>query len=139
LVPVPSHLPFGGLRVAGTLGTVSAHDRSITLALLAGAAVAWGIVALVLLTVSPVGDAGAQMLGAVSLGAAAALTMWPLLWTASRREPGSLATAARRASLVGLVVSVLVILRVLDLLVLPVVVFLVVGAFLVELAVSLRR
>ncbi len=118
---------------------MSARDRSITLALVALAIIAWLCVGVVFLAVSPVGDAGAQLLGAITLGTAVALTAWPLLWSMARANPGSLTTAGRRASLAGLVVSILVVLRVLEAVTLPVVLFLVVGAILVEVAVTLRR
>lgn len=118
---------------------MSARDRSITLALVAAALAAWAWVGLMLLTLSPVGDAGVQLLGAISLGAAVALTSWPLLWTWRKDATGSLVSAGRRAGLAGLVVSILVVLRVLDAVSLPVVAFLVIGAILVEVAYSLRR
>lgn len=103
------------------------------------ALIAWFGVVIIILTVSPVGDAGAQLLGAISLGAAVALTAWPLLWSMRRESPGSLVAAGRRAGLAGLVVSILVVLRVLDAVSLPVVLFLVAGAVLVEVAFTLRR
>jgi hypothetical protein len=118
---------------------VSARDRTLTILLLVAAAVAWIAVALVLLTVSPVGDAGAQLLGALVLGAAVWLTLWPLLWWASRGALGGLTASGRRSGLAGLVVSILVVLRALDAVVLPVVLFLVIGAVLVEVAFPLRR
>ncbi len=79
------------------------------------------------------------MLGALALGAAVALTIWPLLWSASRDTPGSMVTTGRRSWLVGLVVTILVVLRAIDVVTLPVLLFLVVGAVLVEVAFSLRR
>ncbi len=106
---------------------------------MAAALVAWITVALVLTTVSPVGDAGAQLLGALVLGAAVWLTLWPLLWWASRGALGGLTASGRRSGLAGLVVSILVVLRALDAVVLPVVLFLVIGAVLVEVAFTLRR
>jgi hypothetical protein len=118
---------------------VSARDRTITLALGAAALLAWAFVAVIFLTVSPVGDAGAQLLGAVALGAAVSITLWPLLWSASRSSNGSLTTAGRRSGLAGLVTSILVVLRAIDVVSLPVVLFLVIGAVLVEAAFSLRR
>lgn len=124
---------------AATLRAVSGRDRSITLVLLAAAAAAWSVVAFVLVSISPVGDAGAQLLGALSLGAAVWLTIWPLLWWASRGRPDSLVAAGRRSALAGLVVSILVVLRILGAVELPVVLFLVIGAVLVEVAFSLRR
>jgi hypothetical protein len=118
---------------------VSVRDRSITLALVAAALVAWFCVVIVFLTLSPTDDAGVQLLGSITLGAAVGLTAWPLLWSMRRAVPGSLASAGRRAGLVGLVVSILVVLRVLDAVSLPIVLFLVIGAILVELALTLRR
>jgi len=122
-----------------TLRPVSARERSITLTLVATALVAWVALAVVLLTISPVGDAGAQLLGALALGAAVGLTLWPLLWSANRSAQGALATSGRRGGLAGLVVSILVVLRALDAVVLAVVLFLVIGAILVEIAFTLRR
>jgi len=122
-----------------TLRPVSARERTITLILVTAAIVAWFVVALVFTMISPVGDAGAQLLGALALGAAIGLTVWPLLWSARRSHPGALVTAGRRAGLIGLVVSILVVLRAIDVVTLPVVVFLVVGAILVEIAFTLRR
>lgn len=124
---------------AATLRAVSPRDRSITLVLMAAAAMAWIVVALVLTTVSPAGDAGAQLLGALVLGTAVWLTLWPLLWSTTRGSPGGLAASGRRSGLAGLVVSILVVLRALDVVVLPVVLFLVIGAVLVEVAFTLRR
>jgi hypothetical protein len=118
---------------------VSARDRTITLVLGAAALLAWALVAVIFLTVSPVGDAGAQLLGAVALGAAVSITLWPLLWSASRSSDGSLTTAGRRSGLAGLVTSILVVLRAIDVVSLPVLLFLVIGAVLVEAAFSLRR
>lgn len=80
-----------------------------------------------------------QLLGAISLGVAVALTVWPLLWSWRRDVPGSIVSAGRRAGLAGLVISILVVLRALDAVSVPVVLFLVVGAVLVEAAYSLRR
>lgn len=118
---------------------MSARDRTITLVLGVAALVAWLGVVIIFVSVSPVGDAGVQLLGALSLGSAVALTAWPLLWSMRRGAPGSLVAAGRRAGLAGLVVSILVVLRALDAVSLPVVLFLVIGAVLVEVAFTLRR
>lgn len=107
---------------------------------LASAAIAaWFVVAVVFTMVSPIADAGAQLLGALALGTAVGLTLWPLLWSASRSTLGSLVTSARRSGLSGLVITILVVLRAIDVVVLPAVIFLVVGAILVEVAFTLRR
>jgi hypothetical protein len=118
---------------------VSARDRGLTLALVVAALLAWIVVAVVLTTLAPTEDAGVQLLGALSLGTAVALTVWPVLWAARRGAPGSLVTAGRRSGLAGLVVAILVVLRTLDVVALPVVIFLIIGAILVEIAFSLRH
>ena len=122
-----------------TLRPVSARERTITLILVTAAIVAWFVIALVFTMISPVGDAGAQLLGALALGTAVGLTLWPLLWSARRSHAGALVSAGRRSGLVGLVVSILVVLRAIDVVTLPVVIFLVVGALLVEIAFTMRR
>lgn len=118
---------------------MSARDRTVTLVLVGAAVAAWLLVALVFSTVSPERNAGAQLLGALALGVAVALTIWPLLWSASRATSGAMVTTGRRSGLVGLVVTILIVLRAIDVVTLPVLLFLVVGAVLVEVAFSLRR
>ncbi len=118
---------------------MSAQDRTVTLILVVAATVAWLLVAVVFITVSPERDAGVQLLGAMALGAAVGLTLWPLLWSAGRGSSGSLVISARRSALVGLLIVILVVLRAIDVVTLPVLLFLVVGAVLVEVAFSLRR
>jgi hypothetical protein len=118
---------------------VSARDRSLTLALVVAALVAWMAIAVILTTLSPASSAAVLLMGAIALGVAVALTLWPLLWSARREVAGSLVAAGRRSGLAGLVVSSLVILRALDVVGVPVVIFLVVGAVLIELAFSLRH
>jgi hypothetical protein len=114
------------------------------LALVSAAVAAWIVLAAIFTNLSPDGDAGAQLLGALALGAAVGLTTWPLFWSTGRStdgegRPGGLATAARRAGLVGLVISILVVLRALDAVALPVLLFLVITVVLVEVAFTLRR
>lgn len=122
-----------------TLRPVSASERTITIFLVAAAIAAWFAVAFVLAFVSPEGDAGAQLGGAVVFGLAVALTLWPLLWSATRARPGSLTSAARRSILAGSVVSILVVLRAIDAVNTVLVVFIVVGVIVIEVAVTLRR
>lgn len=122
-----------------TLRPVSARDRTVTLILVSAAIAAWFVVAIVFTTISPEGDASAQLVGALALGAAVGLTVWPLLWSASRHSQGGLVTSARRSGLVGLVIAILVVLRAIDVVTTPVLISLVVGAVLVEVAFSLRR
>lgn len=122
-----------------TLRPVSARERTITLVLVAAAIAAWFVVAFVLAFVSPEGNAGGQLFGAFAFGAATGLTLWPLLWSASRTRPGSLTSSGRRSFLSGAVVSMLVILRAIDVVSTVVIVFVVAGAIVIELAFSLRR
>jgi hypothetical protein len=122
-----------------TLRPVSARERTITLVLVAAAIAAWLLVAFVLAFISPEGSAGGQLFGAIVFGSAVGLTIWPLLWSASRSAPGGLATSARRSFLVGSVVSILVIMRAIDVVSTIVIVFIVVGAVVIELAITMRR
>lgn len=122
-----------------TLRPVSASERTVTILLVAGAIAAWFAVAVVLAFVSPEDDAAAQLAGALVFGVAAALTLWPLLWSAARARPGSLLTAGRRSILAGSVVSILVVLRAIDAVSTIMLIFVVVGAIVIEVAVTLRR
>jgi len=118
---------------------VSASERTITIILVAAAIAAWFVVAFVLAFVSPQGDAGVQLAGALVFGAAVTLTLWPLLWSATRARPGSLATSARRSLLAGSVVSIFVVLRAIDAVSAVIVVVVIVGVIVIEAAVTLRR
>ncbi len=122
-----------------TLRPVSARDRTVTLILVSAAIAAWFVVAILFTMVSPVGNAGAQLLGALALGAAVGLTLWPLLWSASRSHPGAITASGRRSGLAGLLITILVVLRAIDVVTVPVLLFLVIGAVLVEVAFTLRR
>ena len=136
---VPADLPGGSLIGGATLGPVSAAERTITTVMVIAAIIAWLVVAGVFTLVSPVGSAGIQLSGALALGTATGLTLLPLFWSSNRSKDGALVVAGRRSALAGLVVSILVVLRAIDVVALPVVIFIVVGAILVEVAVSLRR
>ena len=122
-----------------TLRPVSTSERTTTIILVTAAIAAWFVVAFVLAFISPENDAGAQLFGAIAFGAAVALTLWPLLWSATRTRPGSLASAARRSVLAGSVVTILVVLRAIDVVSPVVVIFVIVGAIVIEAAVALRR
>jgi hypothetical protein len=139
LVPLSADLPRRIVSDGATLRRVSAKERTITTVMVIAAIVAWLVVALVFTFVSPVGSASAQLMGAIALGAAVGLTLWPLLWAASRSNPGGLVAAGRRSGLAGLVLTSLVVLRAIDVVTLPVALFLVIGAVLVEVAFSLRH
>jgi hypothetical protein len=122
-----------------TLRPVSATERTITIVLVAAAIAAWFVVAFVLAFVSPEADAGAQLFGAIAFGAAVALTLWPLLWSATRHRPAGLATSGRRSILAGSVVTILVVLRAIDVVSPVVIIFVIVGAIVIEVAVTVRR
>lgn len=122
-----------------TLGAVSATERTITTIMVIAAIVAWLVVAGLFTLVSPVASAAVQLSGAIALGVATGLTLLPLFWSPNRRKDGALVAAGRRSALAGLVVTILVVLRAIDVVALPVLIFIVVGAVLVEVAVSLRR
>lgn len=139
LVSVPTHLSSRCLTHGSTLRPVSARERTITIVLVAAAIAAWFATAIVLAFVSPERNAGGQLLGAIVFGLTAALTLWPLLWSLVRGNPGALSTSGRRAFLVGSVVTVLVILRAIDVVSPIVVVFIIVAAVVIELAFRLRR
>jgi hypothetical protein len=106
--------------------------------LVATAIAAWFAVAFVLAFVSPEGNAGAQLVGALVFGGAVALTLWPLLWSASRGQPGALATSGRRSFLIGGAVAIVVILRAIDVVNPIVIVFIAAGVVVIELAFRLR-
>jgi len=109
------------------------------MSLVATAIAAWVVAVVVLTFVSPEGNAGAQLFGAVAFGAATALTLWPLLWFATRHQAGGLVVSGRRSALVGLVVSILVIMRAIDVVNTIVMVAIIAAAVVVELAFTLRR
>jgi hypothetical protein len=121
------------------------RDRLTSLALLGSALGAWLVVAVVLTNFDPVGDSTVLLGGALALGAAAALTLTPLLWLATFAFSGRIAyrggwtRAARRGVLVGLLVTVLVVLRGQDMFSLPLVLFVIAMVVLVEVTLSLRR
>jgi hypothetical protein len=83
--------------------------------------------------------------GALLLGTAVALTLAPVLWLANFVRMRGIAyrgdwgRALRRAALVGLVIVLLVVLSAQDLLSLPIAVFVLAMAVLVEVTLSLRR
>jgi hypothetical protein len=121
------------------------RDRLTALLLLGLAVAAWVAVAWLLANRSPVGDPMVVLTGAVLMGGAFGLTMWPLLWLAGfmrqggGHEAGDWGRAGRRALIVSLTVTVLIMLRGQSTLTLPLALFVVTLAILVELAFSLRR
>lgn len=122
-----------------TLRRVSARERTITIVLVASAIVAWFAFAFVLAFVSPERDAAAQLLGAFVFGATAALTVWPLLWSMVRSSPDGLSASGRRSFIIGGAITLLIILRAIDVVSPVVVLAVVVGGIVIELAFRLRR
>jgi cobalamin synthase len=121
------------------------RDRTANLGSFAAAAVAWVLVGFVVTTRDPVADPAAGFLGAALIGLAVALTLVPLLWlTVYGRHHqiayrGDWVRAVRRATWVGIVVAVLIILRVQGLLELPIALFIVALALVAEATLSADR
>jgi len=124
---------------------VNRTDRLANVGLLAIALAAWAAVALILVTSDPRTDAAVLLAGALALGGAVVVTLAPLLWLVGFALQGRIAyrgdwwRAARRAALVGLIVVIFVVLRGEQALNLPLALFVVAMAVLVELTLSLRR
>jgi len=97
---------------------VQPRDRRLALVLLGIAAAAWIVVAIVLVTVDPLGDTGAGFIGGGALGLALGATFAPLLWilafTRQRRIAyrGDWTRAIRRGAWIGLLAAVFVVMRV---------------------------
>ena len=130
---------------AARLGTMELRDRIGNLGLLVAAAVAWGVVALVLTTRDPRLDREAGLLGAGAIGVAAALTAIPLFWLAvfarNRRVAyrGEWIRAIRRGGWVGAVAAFLVALRVEDAFQLPIALFVLIMVAIAEATMSMER
>ena len=120
-------------------------DRLANVGLLALCLAAWAGVIFVLVGLDPRANAQVLLAGALLLGVAVATTIAPLLWLAGFARQGRIAyrgdwwRASRRAALIGLVVAIFVVLRGEDALNLPLALFVVAMAALVELTLSLRR
>ena len=121
------------------------RDRSANLGLLAAATIAWFLVLLLFLTRSPAGDVPIQLLGAGLLGFAIGVTAAPLLWLAAFTLSGGIAyrgswwRAGRRAAWLAVIVTLFVLLRAQGAFSLPVALFIVAMALIVESSLSLRR
>lgn len=125
------------------------RDRLANVTLIVAALAAWAAVALLFTTRSPLdatgqGDAPVQLAGALVLGLAVALTLWPLFWLtafARRRRiahRGDWIRAARRGLIVGFVVVLLVVVRAFGAFSLPLAAFVVAMAVFVELSLTSR-
>jgi hypothetical protein len=120
-------------------------DRFLNTTLFVLAAAAWLAAGYVLTTLDPRGNTSAVIAGALLLGAAAALTVAPVLWILGFMRNRHIAyrgdwlRAARRASLVGLVLVLLVILRAQGALSLPIALLIVAMPVLIEVTLTARR
>lgn len=124
---------------------MEARDRLMNLGVFGAAFVVWVLVGLVVTTQDPITDPGAGFLGAVLMGLAVGLTMIPLFWlTAFGRHKriafqGDWTRAARRGSWVGLMVTVLVVLRLQGVLELPIALFMIALVVVAESTLSAER
>lgn len=121
------------------------RDRLANLGFFAAAGVAWFLVGLVVTTRDPVVDPTAGFVGAGLIGLAVALTLVPLLWlTVFGRHKqiayrGDWLRAIRRSAWVGIIVAVLIVLRIQDLLELPIALFLIALTVVAEATLSAER
>jgi hypothetical protein len=124
---------------------MESRDRLANLGFFAAAAVVWLLVGLVVTTRDPVVDPGAGFVGAVLIGLAVGLTLVPLIWlTVFGRHRqivyrGDWIRAVRRGGWVGLVVAVLIVLRLQDLLELPIALFIIALTVVAEATLSAER
>lgn len=124
---------------------MESRDRLANLGFFAAAAIVWLLVGLVVTTRDPVIDPGAGFVGAGLIGLAIGLTIVPLLWlTVFGRHRqiayrGDWIRAIRRGAWVGLVVAVLIVLRLQDLLELPIALFIIALSVVAEATLSAER
>jgi hypothetical protein len=124
---------------------MESRDRLANLGFFAAAALVWLLVGLVVTTRDPIVDPSAGFIGAGLIGLAVALTLVPLLWlTVFGRHKqiayrGDWLRAIRRSAWVGLIVAVLIVLRIQDLLELPIALFLIALTVVAEATLSAER
>jgi hypothetical protein len=120
-------------------------DQLSNVGLFAVALAAWALMGVIIVTLDPRADATALLAGALTLGTAVGATLAPVVWLVGFALQGRIAyrgdwwRATRRAALVGLIVAIFVVLRGEQALNLPLALFVVAMAVLVELTLSLRR
>lgn len=121
------------------------RDRIASLGLLAAAGVAWILVALLVTSRDPFIDPMAGYVGGLLIGIAVGLTSAPLAWLAvfarHRRiaYQGDWVRAARRGAWLGLLVTALIVLRLVDAFQLPIVLFLAAIFVVAEITLSAER
>lgn len=121
------------------------RDRLTNLGLFGAALVVWILVGLVVTTQDPIKDPSAGFLGAVLMGLAVGLTMIPLFWLSAfgRHKriafQGDWMRASRRGAWVGLIVTVLVVLRLQGALELPIALFMIALVVVAEATLSAER
>ena len=124
---------------------MESRDRLANLGFFAAATIVWLLVGLVVTTRDPVVDPGAGFIGAALIGLAVALTLVPLIWlTVFGRHRqiayrGDWVRAIRRSTWVGIVVTVLIVLRLQDLLALPIALFIIALTVVAEATLSAER
>jgi hypothetical protein len=124
---------------------VEGRDRLANVGILAAALVVWVLVWLVVTTRDPIDDRSARFVGAGLIGLAVGLTTMPLFWLvvfARHRRiayRGDWIRAIRRGAWVGLLVTVLVLLRLEGVLVLPIVLFMLALIVVAEMTLSAER
>lgn len=141
---IPPWAPNNGSEGLDSL-VMESRDRLANLGFFAAAAVVWLLVGLVLTTRDPVVDPGAGFIGAALIGLAVALTLVPLAWlTVFGRHRqiayrGDWLRAIRRSAWVGIIVTALIVLRLQDLLELPIALFMIALALVAEATLSAER
>jgi hypothetical protein len=121
------------------------HDRTANLAFFGAAVVVWILVGLVVTTRDPTVDRSAGFVGAALIGLAISLTIIPIIWlTVFGRHRqiayrGDWLRAIRRGGWVGILVAVLIVLRLQDLLELPIALFMIALVAVAEATLSAER
>lgn len=124
---------------------MDSRDRLANLGYFAAAAVVWLLVGLVVTTRDPTVDRAAGFVGAALIGLAVALTLVPLMWLTvfgrHRRIAyrGDWMRAIRRSAWVGIIVAALIVLRLQDLLELPIALFIIALTLVAEATLSAER
>jgi len=129
----------------GRLDAMELRDRLANLGLLAAAVVAWTLVAVLVTTRDPYQDPLAGYIGSLLMGLAVWISAIPVWWLAvfarHRRIAyrGDWVRATRRGAWLGLLVTVIVVLRLVDAFQLAIVLFLAAIFVVAELTLSAER